>query len=178
MTLLDIAIVLTVAIFGLRGFRKGFIYAAGMFLGTVFSLFIALRYYAPVADWLIQATGWSASWRFIVLILAFLLVERAVKLLFWVATKGFGAITWIPLVGPANKLIGLLFGFFEGLLLCTVFVFALERLVFVPHIVLMLEQSQYLPMLREFSGYIWPLYPDALRILQTSVERAESLLSR
>ena len=178
MTLLDVAIAITVAFFGIRGFRKGFIYAAATLLGTIFSLFLALRYYAPVADWLVSTTGWGASWRFIVLVLAFVLVERMVKLVFWGASKAIGTITLIPLIGPANKLAGLLFGFFEGLLLTTVLIFALERLVFVPYIVTMLADSQYIPMLREFSGYIWPLYPEALRILQSSVEQAETILKR
>lgn len=175
MTILDIAIAITVAFFALRGFRKGFIYAAGALLGTVFSLFVALRYYAPVADWLIAVTGWGSSWRFIVLILAFILVERMVKLLFWLLTKLADSITMFPLVGPMNKLMGLLFGFFEGLLIASVFVFALERLVFVPTVVDVLARSQYLPMLHEFSGYIWPLFPDALRILESSVDYAAKI---
>lgn len=174
MTLLDVAILVLISYLGYRGFRKGFIYAAGTFLGVVFSIFVALRYYAPVADWLIAVTGWGASLRFLVLIAAFILVNRLVTLLFLLLTKVIRIATWLPLVGPADKLVGLLFGVLEGFVLAAVFVFALERLVFLPIVVNALGNSSLVPLLQEFSQLLWPLYPEALRILRSSVDFTES----
>ncbi len=176
MTLLDIIILAGISALGYRGFRKGFIHAAGMFLGVVLSVYLALRYYAPVADWLIAVTGWGSSLRFLVLVAAFILINRLVVLGFWLLTKVVRTATWLPLIGPADKLVGLLFGILEGFVLAAVFVFALERLVFIPIVVDAVAGSALVPLMQEFSVLIWPLYPDALRILRSSVDQAEGVI--
>lgn len=59
MSLFDIILIVIVAGFGLFGLWFGLVHTLGSLIGTVFGVYLASRYYGPVAEWLIRATGWG-----------------------------------------------------------------------------------------------------------------------
>ena len=61
MGLSDIILLIIIAGFAMFGFWFGLIHTLGSLLGTVFGAYLASRYYEPMADWLINITGWGEN---------------------------------------------------------------------------------------------------------------------
>lgn len=115
MSLFDVILLLIILGFGFAGLKFGLVYTLGSLLGSVLGIYLSIRYYEPVADWLIKVTGWGDNvLRIIVFAIAFILINRAVGLIFWFLGKTLQLVNRIPFIATFNRLFGFLFGIFEG----------------------------------------------------------------
>jgi membrane protein required for colicin V production len=171
MNVVDIVLLSAIGVFALFGLWFGFVHTLGSLLGTVFGAYLATRYYGPFADILFGLTGWEGNLpRVIIFAISFLIINRLVGLVFWVIDKALSIVTRLPFVGSLNHILGLLLGVAEGAVSIGLIIFFIERfplsLPFMEH----LADSQVAPYLSAIAAILWPLLPDALRLLQSTVD--------
>jgi uncharacterized membrane protein required for colicin V production len=74
MSLFDIILLCIIAGFGLFGLWFGLISTLGSIAGTLLGVYLASRWYVPVAEWLINTTGWSPNFsKVVIFIIVFLI---------------------------------------------------------------------------------------------------------
>lgn len=115
MPLIDIILLVIITAFTLFGFWFGFIHTFGSLIGFFGGIFIASRFY--------DYFGGGIPFRIFIFVLIFILVGRLVGLFFSIINKAFHLIRIIPFTSSINRLLGALFGFTEGILVVTGFVF-------------------------------------------------------
>lgn len=177
MELIDIILLITIGGFALAGFWFGLIHTLGSLLGTIFSLYIASRYYEPVAEWLIAVTGWGENFaRFLVFALVFVILGRLVGLVFWLLEKFINIIMWLPFMKSLNRILGFIFGVVEGVLITGIIVYFLERFPFSTKLLEMLANSEVAPWVGGIASVLWPLLPEALQLLRSTVDYVENIV--
>jgi len=114
MNWLDIILVVVLVVFAFLGFRKGIIRAAVILAGMVIGVLIAGYFYVDLGDWLPGSNTTTAR------IIAFLIIFIAVLALAIVVAlalrKGAAALK----LGFADRVLGALFGFVAGAVICGV----------------------------------------------------------
>ncbi|MDO8499540.1 MAG: CvpA family protein [bacterium] len=171
MSLFDIVLVCIVAGFALFGLWFGLIHTLGSLIGTIFGVYLASHYYAPVADWLIQITGWGENIsKVIIFTIAFIIINRLVGFAFWIVDKILSFFTSLPFISGINRLLGLLFGLFEGLLVIGVVLYFIVRFPLGDKFMAMLAASKIAPITVKLASILWPLLPEAIRVLRSTVE--------
>lgn len=177
MEFIDIILLIIIGGFALAGFWFGLIHTVGSLLGTVFSLYIASRYYEPMADWIIAVTGWGENFsRFLMFTLAFIILGRLVGLVFWILEKFVHLITFLPFMKSLNRILGFIFGIAEGVLIVGIVIYFLERFPFSESLLTALANSEIAPWTSGIASILWPLFPEALRLLQSSVDYVENIV--
>ncbi len=171
---IDYFFIIFISVIAYRGFSVGLIRSFGKVISIIFSTYLAVRYYVPVADAVIDYFGWSANYRIFIFILAFLLIHRVVVIIAWAVFKSLNIIDGVPVLTPVNRLAGLMFGLLEGLLIISVLVYLIERYPLWGYLMDLLTRSGLAPILSEFAGFIWPMWPEAVKLLDSSVIYAES----
>jgi len=177
METVDIILLGIIGCFALVGFAFGFIHTLGSLLGTVFGAYLASRYYSVMADWLISITGWEGNIiRVVMFVIAFLLITRLVGLGFYFLEKVFNVFKFIPFVKTFNRLLGLLLGFVEGVITIGLIIFFIERFPLSEKIMLYLAESAVAPYASGVASVLWPLLPDAIQLLRSTVDYVENLV--
>lgn len=130
-----------------------------------------------MAEWLIGITGWEENITSVFMfVVAFFLINRAVGLFFWVIDKALSVITRLPFIKSINRLGGLVLGIFEGLLTIGLIFYFIERFPFSERIMAYVSESVVVPFSVDVATVLLPLLPEGLRLLQSSVDRVESLV--
>lgn len=177
MSWLDLSIIVIVAGFALAGFWLGFIHTLGSLLGTVFSLYVAARYYEPLSNWLIAFTGWGENVsKVIVFIVAFLIISRLVGLLFWILEKFINVVTYLPFMKSLNRILGLVFGFFEGVISVGIVIYFIERFPLSSGFMQALADSSIAAFASNVVSRLSPFIPDALEFIRSSVDYVEQVI--
>jgi membrane protein required for colicin V production len=177
MSLFDLILIVIIAGFAVAGFWLGLIHTAGSLLGTVVSLYVASRYYEPVANWIIGFTGWSGNiTRVVVFIISFLIIGRLVGLLFWFAQKILHLVTLLPFITSLNRILGFIFGAAEGVIVVGVAVYFIARFPLSPDFMQALANSSVAAFASSVAALLWPLVPQALQALQSSVDYVEHIV--
>lgn len=160
--------------FALIGFWLGFVHALGSLLGTVFGLYIAFRYSSVFADWIIGWTNWEGNMvRVVIFVISFLLIARLVGLLFWLARKFLSVITSLPIIHMFDRLLGGLFGFFEGLIAVGVFVFVAKQFPLSARLSEQIASSVVAPYALGLVLFLLPMLPGVLELIKKSVDYVE-----
>ena len=132
MSLFDLILLIIIGGFALFGLWFGLVHTLGSLLGTILGVYLASRYYQPFAEWLIQTTGWGANIsKVIVFIIAFIIINRLVGLVFYVIDRALSVITKLPFISGINRLLGLAFGLFEGILVVGIVLYFIARFPFI-----------------------------------------------
>jgi uncharacterized membrane protein required for colicin V production len=177
MSLLDLILIVIIAGFSIAGFWLGLIHTAGSLLGTVFSLYIASRYYEPVANWMIALTGWSGNiTKVVVFILSFLVIGRLVGILFWLIQKIVHLVTYLPLVTTLNRILGFIFGAIEGVVVVGVAVYFIARFPLDNSFMQSLADSSVAAFTSSIAALLWPLVPHAMQALESSVDYVDHVV--
>lgn len=171
MSFFDIILLIIIAGFGLFGLFFGLIQTLGSLAGTVLGVFLAYRLYMPVSDWIINHTTWDESVsRLVIFIIVFIVINRLVGLIFWGLAKLVSLVTRLPFMNSTNRLLGLIFGLFEGaIVLGTIFYFV-ARFPVGEKFMEMLASSQVAPHLVKLAGIFIPLIPEAVQKLDMVIE--------
>lgn len=176
MPVIDIVLFVIIGGFGLAGLAFGLVHTLGSLVGTVAGAYLASRYYEPVANWLISITGWNANLsRVVIFILTFLIINRLVGFLFWIVDRALSIITRLPFIHSLNKILGLVFGVLEGAITLGLIIFFIERYPISPAVMNQLALSNVAPALSRLGNILWPLLPDALRLVQSSINYVQGI---
>lgn len=116
MNWLDIVIILVLAVLAFLGWRRGIIRAVLTLAGLILGVFLAGRFYLPFANWLpISSVTGARIVAFIIIFIAVLAVAFVVAFLL---RKTIAAIK----LGWADGILGALFGFLVGAVICGVLI--------------------------------------------------------
>lgn len=171
MAFFDIVLIIIISGFALFGLWFGLVHTLGSLVGTVLGVFLASRYYEPVALWIINATGWSQNYvKVIIFTLTFLIITRLVGFVFWLIEKVLSIITKLPFIRGLDRLFGLVFGILEGAIVIGISLFFIARFPISAAFMESLGKSQLAPPLVKLASVLLPLLPDALRLLHSTVE--------
>lgn len=171
MSLFDLVLLVIISGFALFGLWFGLVHTAGSLIGTAFGVYLASRYYAPLADWIINITGWSQNYvKVIIFVLTFILLARFVGFLFWIMEKVLLIFTRLPFIHGLNKLLGMIFGVVEGAVVIGVSLFFISRFPVGLTFMSGLEHSQLAPPLVKLASIFIPLFPEAIRILRSTID--------
>lgn len=171
MPLFDIIILIILIGFALFGLWFGLVHTIGSLIGTAFGVFLASRYYEPLANWIINFTSWNQNYvKVIIFILTFILITRFVGFIFWIMEKVLLIFTRLPFIHGLDKLLGMVFGVMEGAIVIGISLFFISRFPISLTFMNGLEHSQLAPPLVRLASILIPLFPEALRLLRSTVE--------
>src|SRR3989339_577007 len=171
MSFFDICLLIIVGGFGLFGLWFGLIQTLGSLLGTLVGLFLASRFYEPMANWLMSVTGWSGNFsKVLMFIVAFVVITRLVGFIFWIIVKILGVITNLPFISGLNHFLGLIFGLAEGIIIVGVSLYFIVRFPLGANFMNALAVSKVAPYITQPVNALMPLIPDAIKFLQSTVK--------
>ncbi len=165
------ALLIIISGFALFGLWFGLVHTLGSLIGTVFGVYLASRYYEPVANWIISFSGWGQNYvKVIIFIVSFLLITRLVGFIFWIMEKFLTIFTRMPFVHGLDRLLGAIFGVLEGAVVVGVSLYFISRFPISLSFMDGLAHSQLAPPLVKIASILVPLLPEALRLLRSTVE--------
>ncbi|MDP2685441.1 MAG: CvpA family protein [bacterium] len=171
MEMIDIILLSIIALFGIIGIAVGFIHAVGSFLGLVIGVYLASRFYAPVADWLMYLIGRDSNFiRVLMFVVAFVLIAKLVGLAFFFLEKVFNILKFIPFVKTFNRFLGFLFGLAEGMVVVGMIIFFIDKFPLSDRLMAGLANSVVAPYAEGIASILWPLLPQSIRLLESTVD--------
>lgn len=173
----DIILLVIIIAFGLAGFFFGFIHTLGSLLGTILGVYLASRYYGVMADWLMSVTGWQGNaLKVVMFVVGFFLITRLVGIAFFFVEKFFNILKFLPFVKTFDRFIGLMLGLAEGIITIGFVIFFIERFPLSQHFMSLLAHSTIAPYTSGIASIVWPLLPEAFRLLQSTVDYVEKIV--
>ncbi len=170
MSFFDIVLLIIIGSFGLFGLWFGLVHTLGSLVGTVLGAYLAFRYYEPVANWLMNVTHWSPNFsKVLIFVIAFFLINRIVGLVFWLIDKVLSLITRLPFINSINRLLGMVFGILEGAIVLGLIFYFISRFPVSDRFMEALAHSEVAPYTVNIASILWPLIPEAIRALQSTV---------
>jgi membrane protein required for colicin V production len=144
MNLFDIAILLLLAGFTLKGLWRGLLRELCSLCGLFGGLFLGVRFHAPLAELLIERVTWPNQ---LCVVIAFAALFLLTVIFF--GLLGFVLSRFIKLLflGGFNRVAGALFGLVQGGLLLTLVLYGLSLSPLPPPVRDLFEQSQLAPPL-------------------------------
>ena len=171
MQFIDFLLLLITGGFALFGLWFGFIHTLGSLVGTILGAYFASRWFEGPSVWIAGMTDWDDNLvRVIVFIVIFLTVNRFIGFGFWIVDRVLSIVTRLPFLSSLNHLLGLLLGVFEGMITLGLIIFFIERFPLSDAIMFELAGSALAPTLADLAAILWPVLPDALRLLQSSLD--------
>lgn len=168
---LDIILVIILAGFLWYGFFFGLIRLIGDLLGLIAGAFVASRFYIPLYELLDRfLPGSPGIGKVIVFVVIFGIASRLVSWLFMLLEQGFNLISIIPFLKSANRLLGVVLGLVEGVLILGIIAYLLQKhLPAAVPLTSWLEASLIAPWLITVSKILAPILPEVFNRLQSFV---------
>lgn len=177
MPLIDIILIAIIAGFALFGLWFGLVHTLGSLLGTILGVVLASRYYEPFAEWLISVTNWGDNVaRVIVFIIAFLIINRLVGVVFFFIERFSRIFTKLPIISSFNRLFGFLFGLLEGVITVGIVIYFIERFPLSDRIMDSIAGSAIAPYTLDVVSLLIPLLPEGIRILHSTIDHVEGVV--
>jgi len=147
MNMLDIAILLLLAGFLLKGLWRGLLRELCSLCGLFGGIFLAVRYHGPLAELLMEQVAWPGQLCVVIAFAALLLLT-----VIFFGLLGFVLSRFIKLLflGGFNRVAGALFGLVQGGLLLTLVLYGLSLSTLPSPLHGWFEQSQLAPPLVRF----------------------------
>jgi len=147
MNLLDIAILVLLAGFVLKGLWRGLLRELCSLCGLFGGVFLALRYHAPLAELLMEAVDWPGQLCVVIAFVALLLLT-----VIFFGLLGFILSRFVKLLflGGFNRVAGALFGLLQGALLLTLVLYGLSLSSLPEPLKSQFQRSQLTPPLVRF----------------------------
>ncbi len=171
MSLFDIVLLIIIGGFALFGLWFGLVRTLGSLIGSIVGIYVASRYYELFANWVINFTGWSQNYvKTIVFIASFLIITRLVGFVFWLIEKVFSIVTRLPFLHGLDKILGMVLGAIEGVVVVGVSLYFIARFPISAVFMDGLATSKIAPPLVKIASILIPLFPEALRMLRSTVD--------
>jgi len=178
MEVADLILLIIIGGFGLFGLWFGLVHTLGSLMGTILGAYLASRYYDVMAGWLMNLTGWEGNFpKVLMFIVAFILINRLVGILFVVVDKILSIFTKMPGIRGLNHILGMVLGFFEGAITIGLIIFFIERFPLSEVVMGHLAGSVIAPYLEALASILVPLLPEALRLLHSTVDYVEGVFT-
>ncbi len=170
MTTVDFVILVLLGGFTLFGLWFGVIHMIGSFVALVLGAYAAGHYYEAFAQWIAGLTGGNLNfWRLASVFIVYVLVNRLVGLLFWLAEKIFNFVAVIPFLKSFNRLLGAALGLIEGTFVVGLGVWFAARFPFSPSFTAALQGSPIAHAVLGVGSVLAPLLPAAARLLKSVI---------
>ena len=167
MPYVDIVLIAIIAAFGLFGLWFGLVSTLGSIAGTVLGVYLASRFYMIPADWLMKITGWTGNFSKVVMfILGFLIINRLVGISFYLLDKILFVVTSLPIIHGVNKILGLIFGITEGVLVVGISLYFILHFPLQLPFMTMLASSNVATYCTGLTSFLWPLLPQVLVMIK------------
>ena len=149
---LDIAMLVILGAFVVKGLLRGLLKELCSLLGVGMGAFLAFRFYSPLADWTARSFGFPEK---VCVVAALLILFFATTIFFGVA--GFILSRFIKLVflGGFNRVAGGLFGLAQGGTLIALLLFAFSLATLPRAVQPLFSQSQLAPPFIRLGGEIY-----------------------
>lgn len=171
MSLFDIALLIIISSFALFGLWFGLVHTLGSLIGTIFGVYLASRYYESAAGWIIGFTHWNQNYvKVIIFVITFVLITRLVGFAFLIMEKVLTIFTRLPFIHGLDRLLGAIFGALEGAVVVGVSLFFISRFPISLSFMDGMAHSQLAPPLVNLASILVPLFPEAIRMLRSTVE--------
>lgn len=171
MSLFDIVLVIIIAGFSLFGFWFGLIHTLGSLVGTVVGVFLSTRYYGILAGWIIHITGWNENFsNVLAFIITFVIINRLIGLLFFFIDKTLAILTHLPFLSGINRILGAIFGFFEGVVVLGIIFYFINKFPLSADFMAHVNASAIVPFTVKTASILWPFIPQALKALQDTLQ--------
>ena len=133
MMFLDLIILGIIAGFAIYGFSVGFVHTLSSLIGTVFSIIVAVHTHVTVASWILPDIMAGQFWAQITVFLFILaLGSKLVQILVEVIGKAFDVVSIIPFTKTINRILGVVLGLLEGVLIAGAALFVATSLPNLP----------------------------------------------
>lgn len=169
-TFFDIILILIIAGFTFFGFWFGLLRALTSLIAFVVGTYLASILYTPITERFFADLG--SGQKMFLYIALFFVISKVLFLIFDIFERTIGLFTKLPFVKTINKLLGVIFGFTEGIVTAALVVYVIERYPLGGGVMDALAGSQIAPMLSVIAGLLVPLLPDVLNALNSSVDYA------
>lgn len=171
MSLFDLVLLVIIGGFALFGLWFGLVHTLGSMVGTVLGVFLATRYYAPFADWLVNTIGLGANFsKVLVFVIAFLIINRLVGLAFYFVDRILSIFTRLPFIRGLDRILGLVFGLLEGALVIGIIFYFIVRFPIGANFMAALSASLIAPYTIKLASVLLPFVPDAIKMLRSTIE--------
>ncbi len=171
MSTFDIILLVILGGFGLFGLWFGLVHTLGSLIGTAFGVFLAIRFYEVVAQWLINITGWGENiCKVVVFIVMFFIINRLMGLAFWLVERVLRIFTGLPFIRSIDRLFGLIFGLLEGGLVLGFIFYFIARFPVGDWFMGLVSGSKVVPYAVKLANILMPLVPEAIKVLKSTVE--------
>ncbi|MBU0660742.1 CvpA family protein [Patescibacteria group bacterium] len=177
MPVFDLILIAIAALLIGLGVKRGFLYGVVSLVGAILGVLLASWYFDTVALWLVERYEWAANLsRFVVFVIAFLLIMIGVSLVFKVLKMLSRWFNRIPLLGWTNRLLGGVFGVLQAIVLIGMCVYILERYPISDGVTAAMATSYLAPIFSASVAWLVPFIPDAISAVQTSVEYSKEVI--
>ena len=163
MNILDYILLGLILLTAAFGFRSGLLRMIGSLVGLVIATLLASRFYPNVADWF----GGTNMSQVIAFLLIFGLSIKLITLLFWVIGKVFQIVTVLPFVSSVDKVLGLVLGLAEGILIVAMAIYFINKYPFNDWLMAQMSGSVVAPVLLIIAQVFLPLLPEALKKIKS-----------
>ncbi|HAH04803.1 TPA: hypothetical protein DCL28_04605 [Candidatus Komeilibacteria bacterium] len=164
MSFIDIVILIVLAVFVWKGIRLGLIESIGGIIGLFVGVYLAGLYYDEAAAMLKGILFGSETLATILgFLLVFILVNRAVALVFWIIDKVFNIVAIIPGLKSLNHLLGGIFGLLEGLIFIGIIVYVLSFFPLTDGLGNSVAKSRFAGIMETVGKISDPFIPDDLK---------------
>lgn len=168
MNVLDIILLVFLATFMVAGWRYGLLRSVGSILGMIIGAYVAGNYYEAGAGFLMRFIGDHQALASVLAFGAiFLIISQVFGIIVYFIDKVFNLVMIIPFVKGFNRLLGFLFGFFEGALLIGTIFYVIARFPFLTFLQNWIQGSLLAGYLIDLANILSPLLPAALNNLPT-----------
>ena len=157
MNTLDIAFLVVIAFFTLRGLYRGLLIEVASLVGVVLGFFLANRYYLDVASLtkeFIVSQGWAET-------ISYLLIFVACVVLVTLLAKLLKTLLAVALTAWLDHLVGCLVGLAKGAVICCIVLLVLKVSFNEPY-PSFLADSQLRPYLDQVSDFLKQFLPEEL----------------
>jgi len=144
MNLFDIAILLLLAGFILKGLWRGLLRELCSLCGLFGGVFLAVRYHAPLAELLMESVSWPSQ---LCVVIAFAVLLLLTVIFFGLLGFVLSRFVKLLFLGGFNRVAGALFGLIQGGLLLTLVLYGLSVSSLLPSLNGLFEKSQLTPPL-------------------------------
>ncbi|MFA7286263.1 MAG: CvpA family protein [Patescibacteria group bacterium] len=150
------------------GFGHGLIRAVGGIIGIIIAAFLASHYYLWLADIIDGLFGsFQGLARIVSFTLIFLVVGRLFGYVVLLIERAFDILAFLPFLKSINRLAGALFGFIFGVLVLGTLLYVIGKYSQWTTLNDAAATSQLAQYVLSSSAILRPLFPDALRQLQS-----------
>ena len=116
--LVDVILVAFLLWFTVLGYQRGLVQTIGQLLGAAGGFWIAKTWAEPLTNTVHLFVPLDRGLiQIVVFILIFLLADRIVSFIFWIADKLFKIVTVLPFLSTVHAILGAVVGLFEGIFL-------------------------------------------------------------